>query len=222
MRESYAATRTDEPADAGGPQHATYPTDRAATVRLDDSSSPRAATSRRRRAPTLGALPRRRARKSGPARPARADPDARRAGPPGQVADRRRQQADRRRPRRRRRARRCRLYNYADYIGPGAIKASRRSTAYNVKVRSRRSTTPTRLSPRSAAAASHYDIYFPSYDQISRLVAAKLLRPLNHCYIPNIKNVWPTLHQPVVRPGVALLRARTPSTPPASAGGPTR
>ncbi len=61
--------------------------------------------------------------------------------------------------------------------------------------RSRRSTTPTRRSPRSAAAVD-FDIYFPSYDQISRLVNGGLVRPLNHCYIPNIKNVWPSFTNP--------------------------
>ena len=38
-----------------------------------------------------------------------------------------------------------RLYNYADYIDPGAIKSfEKKYEAYNVKVRSRPSTTPTR------------------------------------------------------------------------------
>ena len=41
-----------------------------------------------------------------------------------------------------------------------------------------------------------YDIYFPSYDQISRLVSGNLIRPLNHSYIPNISNVWPSFTNP--------------------------
>ena len=41
-----------------------------------------------------------------------------------------------------------------------------------------------------------YDIYFPSYDQISRLVAAQLIRPLNHTYLTNIDNVWPAFQNP--------------------------
>ena len=41
-----------------------------------------------------------------------------------------------------------------------------------------------------------YDLYFPSYDQISRLVTGKLIQPLNHSYIPNIKNVWPSFTNP--------------------------
>ena len=41
-----------------------------------------------------------------------------------------------------------------------------------------------------------YDIYFPSYDQISRLVAAELVRPLNHNYLTNIDNVWAAFKDP--------------------------
>ena len=41
-----------------------------------------------------------------------------------------------------------------------------------------------------------FDIYFPSYDQISRLVNGGLVKPLNHSYIPNISNVWPTFTNP--------------------------
>ena len=41
-----------------------------------------------------------------------------------------------------------------------------------------------------------FDIYFPSYDQISRLVAAEMVQPLNHSYLSNIENVWPTFKNP--------------------------
>jgi spermidine/putrescine transport system substrate-binding protein len=46
------------------------------------------------------------------------------------------------------------------------------------------------------SAESDFDIYFPSYDQIAKMVTAKLIRPLNHTYIPNIANVWPTFTNP--------------------------
>ncbi len=90
-----------------------------------------------------------------------------------------------------------RLYNYADYSTPAPSSRSRRSTR-NTMSRSacRRSTTPTRRSPRSGPASVPYDIYFPSYDQISRLVGAKLIRPLNHSYITNIDNVWAAFQDP--------------------------
>ena len=42
----------------------------------------------------------------------------------------------------------------------------------------------------------NYDIYFPSYDQIGKLVTAKLVQPLNQDYVPNIKNCWPQFTDP--------------------------
>ena len=42
----------------------------------------------------------------------------------------------------------------------------------------------------------NYDLYYPSYDQISRLVSGGLISPLNHSYIPNISNVWPSFTNP--------------------------
>jgi spermidine/putrescine transport system substrate-binding protein len=41
-----------------------------------------------------------------------------------------------------------------------------------------------------------FDIYNANYTEISRLVTGNLVRPLNHSYIPNISNVWPTFTNP--------------------------
>ena len=41
-----------------------------------------------------------------------------------------------------------------------------------------------------------FDIYFPSYDQIGRLVTAGLVRPLNHSYLGNLGNVWEAFADP--------------------------
>ena len=94
------------------------------------------------------------------------------------------------------------LYNYADYSPRTPSSRSRRST--RPKSRSRRSTTPTRRITKIRGGNVDYDIYFPSYDQISRLVNGGLVRPLNHSYIPNIKQRLADVHQPLVRPGVAV------------------
>jgi spermidine/putrescine transport system substrate-binding protein len=41
------------------------------------------------------------------------------------------------------------------------------------------------------------DIFFPTVDRLGKLVAAKLLQPLNHSYIPNMEsNVWPVYQNP--------------------------
>ena len=41
-----------------------------------------------------------------------------------------------------------------------------------------------------------FDLYFPSYDSLGRLVQADLLRPLNHDYLPNTGNLWPGFRDP--------------------------
>jgi spermidine/putrescine transport system substrate-binding protein len=41
-----------------------------------------------------------------------------------------------------------------------------------------------------------YDIYFPDPSLIGKLISAKLIRPLNLDYIPNLKNVWSNLQSP--------------------------
>ena len=89
------------------------------------------------------------------------------------------------------------LYNYVDYIGPGVVKAFERKYAtYDVKVRVSTFNDTDEALTKIRAGKSGFDIYFPSYDQIAKMVTAKLIRPLNHSYIPNIANVWPEFTDP--------------------------
>lgn len=41
-----------------------------------------------------------------------------------------------------------------------------------------------------------FDVFFPTIDQLPKLVAAKLIQPLNHDYLPNISNLWPAMQDP--------------------------
>ena len=42
-----------------------------------------------------------------------------------------------------------------------------------------------------------FDIFFPTSDTFGKLISSKLLRPLNHSYIPHLEeNVWPQLVNP--------------------------
>jgi spermidine/putrescine transport system substrate-binding protein len=43
----------------------------------------------------------------------------------------------------------------------------------------------------------NFDVFFPTYDQLGKLVNGKYLQPLNHSYIPNLAaNVWDNLQDP--------------------------
>ena len=80
--------------------------------------------------------------------------------------------------------------------------STRRSSRSSASARasasgSRRSTRSTRRSPSSPPAACEFDVIFSTPDQLSRLVGASCIQPLNFELVPNLqKNVWPELHNP--------------------------
>ncbi len=41
-----------------------------------------------------------------------------------------------------------------------------------------------------------FDVWFATVEYLSRAVAGKLIQPVNHSYLPNLKNVWPSLQSP--------------------------
>jgi spermidine/putrescine transport system substrate-binding protein len=89
------------------------------------------------------------------------------------------------------------LYNYADYIGPEVLKAfEKKYKAYDVKVKVSTFNDTDEALTKIRSGKTAFDLYFPSYDQIAKMVTAKLIRPLNHSYIPNIVNVWPSFTNP--------------------------
>jgi spermidine/putrescine transport system substrate-binding protein len=89
------------------------------------------------------------------------------------------------------------LYNYADYIGPKVLRRFEKMYAkYDVKVRVSTFNDTDEALTKIRAGNSGYDIYFPSYDQIAKMVSGKLIRPLNQSYVPNISNVWPDFTDP--------------------------
>lgn len=86
------------------------------------------------------------------------------------------------------------LYNYADYIGPAVVKSFEEKYGVDVKVSTFNDTDEAITKIRTGAVP--FDVYFPSYDQIGRMVTAKLVRPINHSYVGNLANVWSTFQNP--------------------------
>ncbi len=86
------------------------------------------------------------------------------------------------------------LYNYADYLSPRVMKNFTKEFGVEIEL-STFNDTEEALS-KIANGALDYDIYFPSYDQIGKMVTANLVQPLNHDYIPNIANCWPQFTDP--------------------------
>jgi spermidine/putrescine transport system substrate-binding protein len=85
------------------------------------------------------------------------------------------------------------IYNYADYLSPEAIKSFEEQYGVTVEISTFNDGDEAITKLRSGV---DYDIYNANYTEISRLVTGGLLRPLNHSYLPNISNVWPTFTNP--------------------------
>jgi spermidine/putrescine transport system substrate-binding protein len=85
------------------------------------------------------------------------------------------------------------IYNYADYLSPQAIKAFEDQHQIKIEVSTFNDGDEAITKLRSGV---DFDIYNANYTEMSRLVNGGLLRPLNHSYIPNIKNVWPRFTNP--------------------------
>jgi spermidine/putrescine transport system substrate-binding protein len=86
------------------------------------------------------------------------------------------------------------LYSYADYISPEAVDSF--EDKFRVKVRISTFNNTDDALTKIQAGKADYDICTPSYDQIGQMVTDGLLRPLNHSYVPNIRNLWPVFSNP--------------------------
>jgi spermidine/putrescine transport system substrate-binding protein len=87
-----------------------------------------------------------------------------------------------------------RIYSYDEYISPQVIKNFEKT--YDVDVSYSTFNDSDEALAKIASGHLSYDVYNPSYDQIGKMVGARLLRPLNHDYIPNIDNLWPQFKNP--------------------------
>jgi spermidine/putrescine transport system substrate-binding protein len=87
------------------------------------------------------------------------------------------------------------VFNYPDYINPALLKAFGQKYGVSVKV-----TPYDDINSGIAKLASgtvQPDVTEMTPDNLDRVVAAKLIKPLNLDYIPNLqKNVWPQLADP--------------------------
>ena len=133
-----------------------------------------------------------------------ADPDARLAGHPvkWEIADDNKPIADGLAPEK---GATLQLYNYADYTSPDAVKSF--EDKYGVQGRDLDVQRHRRGDHQDPRRQCHYDLYFPSYDQISRLVGGQAGATAEPQLHPEHQERVADLHQPLVRPGVALHRA---------------
>lgn len=86
------------------------------------------------------------------------------------------------------------VFNYAEYLSPDVIKKF--GTQYGVTVEVTTFVTQDEAIAKLRTPGVSFDIYFPTPDILGKLVAGKLLQPLNHSYLPNLRNAWPQLQDP--------------------------
>jgi spermidine/putrescine transport system substrate-binding protein len=86
------------------------------------------------------------------------------------------------------------LYNWVAYINESVIKDF--SKKYNCKVTVTTYNTMEEALAKLSSGELNFDVFFPTVSVLGQLIAAKLIRPLNHSYIPNIANAWPDYLDP--------------------------
>lgn len=87
-----------------------------------------------------------------------------------------------------------RIYNWSGYLWPRIKKDFAKE--YGVKVEETFFSTTDEAVAKIASGAVDFDVFFPTQDRVGRLAAGQALQPLNHDYLPNLKNVWASLQDP--------------------------
>ena len=80
------------------------------------------------------------------------------------------------------------LYNWVAYVNQKDLDAFGKK--YNCKVELTTFNTMTEAMAKLRSGEFDFDVFVPTVDVLGQLVAAKLVRPLNPTYIPNISQAW--------------------------------
>jgi spermidine/putrescine transport system substrate-binding protein len=86
------------------------------------------------------------------------------------------------------------VFNWSDYVNPSVVKRFEKDFGVSVKITTFENEEEA-LS-KLATGQGDFDVWFATVDYLSRSVAGKVIQPLNHSYVPNLKNVWPSLQSP--------------------------
>jgi spermidine/putrescine transport system substrate-binding protein len=86
------------------------------------------------------------------------------------------------------------IYNWVAYINEAVLKSFCKIHNCNYSI-----TTFNTMDEAIAKLGSgqlKFDVFFPTVDVLGQLVETKMIRPLNHSYIPGIANAWPDYRNP--------------------------
>jgi spermidine/putrescine transport system substrate-binding protein len=89
------------------------------------------------------------------------------------------------------------LYNWADYIYKKVVQDfEKKYKQYGVKVQISTFNNMDEALAKIRAGTVDFDVFFPTYDVLGKLIQAKYLRPLTQSYVPNIDQVWEVFQNP--------------------------
>lgn len=92
------------------------------------------------------------------------------------------------------------LFSWSQYMNPALITAFEKK--YDVKVvQSYYESMPDMFAKLQAGGASQYDVIVPSNYYVPRLIATKLIQPLDKSEIPNFDNIGKRFQNPAYDPG---------------------
>jgi spermidine/putrescine transport system substrate-binding protein len=87
-----------------------------------------------------------------------------------------------------------RIYNWAAYINEAVVKSFCKK--YNCKYSLTTYNTMEEALAKLSSGELQFDVFFPTVAVLGQLVAARMIRPLNHSYIPNMANAWADYRDP--------------------------
>jgi spermidine/putrescine transport system substrate-binding protein len=90
-----------------------------------------------------------------------------------------------------------RVYNWSEYLYKKVVKDFEKKYAkHDVKVQVSTYGNMDEAVAKLRAGQVAFDVLFPTYDYLGKLVQGNFLRPLNHSYLANIEQVWPAFQNP--------------------------
>lgn len=90
-----------------------------------------------------------------------------------------------------------RVYEWKDYLASSVLDAfTRRHADTNVRIHVESFQRIDEAIARLAEPDAAFDVFFPTIDVLPDLIAAGTIRPLNHDYLPNVRNLWSWFNAP--------------------------
>jgi len=87
-----------------------------------------------------------------------------------------------------------RVYNWVAYINQAVVNNFQKK--YKCKVEITTFNTMSEAISKLRTGQIPFDVFFPTIDVLGPLIEEKIIRPLNHSYIPNIDQAWPDYTNP--------------------------